>query len=132
VASGGGFGKNSTRQRVSAHAMSNLQALSSLLAAAFLTIPAASSAAASSPTTSAHPNIVVIYADDLVMETDAVVGQVLAALDESGAAANTLVVFTRTSRPHTPNWLPNSPLSWSRSSARAAALPAPRRKTTSL
>ena len=94
MASGGGFGKNSTRQRVSAHAMSNLQALSSLLAAAFLTIPAASSAAASSPTTSAHPNIVVIYADDLVMETDAVVGRVLAALDESGAAENTLVVFT--------------------------------------
>ena len=94
MASGGDFGKNSTRQRVSALAMSNLQALSSLLAAAFLTIPAASSAAASSPTTSAHPNIVVIYADDLVMETDAVVGRVLAALDESGAAENTLVVFT--------------------------------------
>lgn len=31
---------------------------------------------------------------DLVMETDAVVGRVLAALEESGAAANTLVVFT--------------------------------------
>jgi len=31
---------------------------------------------------------------DLVMETDAVVGRVLAALDQSGAAANTLVVFT--------------------------------------
>ena len=31
---------------------------------------------------------------DFVMETDAVVGQVLAALDESGLADNTLVIFT--------------------------------------
>ncbi len=31
---------------------------------------------------------------DFVMQTDAVVGQVLAALEKSGAAANTLVVFT--------------------------------------
>ena len=31
---------------------------------------------------------------DLVMETDAIVGQVLKALDESGAADNTLVIFT--------------------------------------
>jgi len=31
---------------------------------------------------------------DFVMETDAVVGRVLAALDQSGAAENTLVVFT--------------------------------------
>ncbi len=31
---------------------------------------------------------------DLVMETDAVIGRVLAALDERGAADNTLVVFT--------------------------------------
>jgi arylsulfatase A len=31
---------------------------------------------------------------DLVMETDAVVGRVLAALDQSGAAAHTLVLFT--------------------------------------
>ena len=31
---------------------------------------------------------------DLVMETDAAVGRVLAALEESGAAANTLVLFT--------------------------------------
>ena len=31
---------------------------------------------------------------DFVMETDAIVGRVLAALDESGAAENTLVIFT--------------------------------------
>lgn len=31
---------------------------------------------------------------DFVMETDAIVGQVLAALDESGAGDNTLVIFT--------------------------------------
>ena len=34
-----------------------------------------------------------LYAD-FVMETDAVVGQVLAAIEESGAADNTLVIFT--------------------------------------
>ena len=34
-----------------------------------------------------------LYAD-FVMETDAVVGRVLAALEQSGAAANTLVIFT--------------------------------------
>ena len=34
-----------------------------------------------------------LYAD-FVMETDAIVGQVLKALDESGAAENTLVIFT--------------------------------------
>lgn len=40
---------------------------------------------------------------DFVMETDHVVGRVLRALDESGAASNTLVVFTSDNGAH---WLP--------------------------
>lgn len=47
----------------------------------------------------ARPHFVVIYADDLgyadfVMQTDAVVGRVLEAIDGSGAADRTLVLFT--------------------------------------